>query len=117
MQRRIFLSILAIAFAAIFIANTGQAAAQQNPYCCGYTIDVINLPAACFPLTIVTDWGPGFQQAFTVAGNGQYVDMIPNCPPFPALTFDSVILQPSPTCTQALTWTVNTSCCVQIIIT
>lgn len=117
MQRRIFLSILAIAFIAIFAATTERAAAQQSPYCCAYTIDVIGLPAACFPITIVTDWGPGTQQSFTVTTNGQYVDMIPNCPPYPALMFASVTIAPNPGCTQSIAWTVNTSCCVGIIIT
>lgn len=115
MMRRTFLSMLAIAFVALFAANTERAVAQQDPFCCTYTINVIGLPATCFPFDVETDWG-GILQTFTVPGNGLYVDNIPNCPPFPALPFTSIAINFPPGCAYTPTWTVNTSCCVQIII-
>lgn len=117
MQKRTFLSIMAIAFVAIFVTSSERSTAQQDPNCCNYVIDVDGIDPACFPITITTDWGPGIFKSFTVTSNGVYVDNIPNCPPVPALPFSQVVgLTAAPGCPQPLIWTANLSCCIYILI-
>lgn len=99
MQRRTSLSLLATALVALvmaFVANTQLATAQVNPNCCTYTVDIAGIPPWCFPVTIVTEWGPGITQTFTVAMNGVYIDNIPNCPPPPAFPFNWVSVMGGP---------------------
>lgn len=116
MMRRTFLSTLGamIAFVAMFVANSGHAAAQQDPYCCNYVIDVAGIPAACFPLVVTTVWGGSTTKAYVVTANGISVDGVPNCPPFPALPFTAVAVTSSGGCTVAVAWA--NACCIRIVI-
>jgi len=65
-----------------FAGNTNEAAAQQNPNCCSYFIDVANVPAACFRIQVWTRWGIGVFGPDVIAANGVFAFAVPGaCPP------------------------------------
>jgi len=57
-RKSIFPTIAALCMMLIagVIAQTNRAAAQQNPNCCIYTVDVNGLSPFCFPVRLVTQW-------------------------------------------------------------
>jgi hypothetical protein len=87
------LSMLAAAIAMLMAALPQRAAAQQNLNCCSYSVEITGVAAACFPITIKTQWVPGFTDIINYAANGVYWNPIPApCPPAPAFDWASLNL-------------------------
>lgn len=83
MRRKVFLSALAVMFVTLALSLTAanEAAAQQDPNCCTYILD-INVPASCFPFNIHSFWGSGFPIVGPINANGVTVHSVPGtCPP------------------------------------
>lgn len=75
---------LAVAFITMLGGATNRAYAQQNPNCCDFIVNVSNIPASCFPITIHTTWGGGLTHTVTFTAPGYYSVHLPfNCPPAP----------------------------------
>jgi hypothetical protein len=85
MTRRTLLSTLAAVIVGLVIAFTGtttEVAAQQNPNCCTYFIDVAGVPASCFRIQVWTRWSLGVIGPDVIAANGVFAYPIPGvCPP------------------------------------
>jgi hypothetical protein len=92
------LSAVVIMAAALVLGVTApnMASAQpQNRNCCTFTVDVQGIAAACFPITLVTEWCGAGPFTFTAASNGIFTLPVPGpCPPAPF--FLDVILPPGP---------------------
>lgn len=121
MRLRMFVSLCAIAICTmtVFVATPQQAAAAwNNPNCCGFTVDVRNVPAACFPLQLTTRWNPG-GGTNTIPANGIYTDLpilIGVCPPMPEFLWVSLnggLTMAGQNETKVLK--TNTGCCVTVI--
>jgi hypothetical protein len=130
MTTRAFISVLAAMFALLLLAAPERAAAQQNPNCCSYSVEIIGVPATCFPITLKTQWVPGFTNLINYAANGVYWHPIPApCPPAPAFDWVSPDLGPTQIrlgetrsvviggCCYKITATLNPNFCILIRIT
>jgi hypothetical protein len=96
MTRKTFFAALVaalIGLAAGLTVVTQHASAQQNPNCCSYSVEINGVSAACFPITVKTQWVPGFTDIINYGANGVYWNPIPGpCPPAPPFDWVSLDL-------------------------
>jgi hypothetical protein len=89
MRRSTILSLagaVALALITVLAAGPTRAYAQPNPNCCDFIVNTSNIPASCFPITILTNWSNGAQFPVTVTTPGFRTFTQPfNCPPAPTL--------------------------------
>jgi hypothetical protein len=97
MERRKFLSLISMALMAfaLLFASSQETRAQDNPYCCFYTVDVADLRDHCFPFKILTYWTSG-EAIEVIEKNGVYQFKAPQ--PCPESYFKCVTLDPAQGC-------------------
>jgi len=98
------------------MAAPARVLAQQNRNCCDYIVNTSNIPASCFPITVLTTWNGGIVATVTVTAPGFASFHVPfNCPPSPGFVSATVsgqcCLGVAPNfCTGCLFLDVNITC-------
>jgi len=102
MKRHTILSMLVVMAASCLAVTSGaRRALAQNPDCCDFIVNATNVPAACFPIDITTDWGGLAQTDVITAPGFRTFPITIGCPPAPPLV--SVTMTSTAGC--CLTWT------------
>ena len=118
---RLFSTLAALLTGVVMtLATTTQVAAQQNPDCCIYFVDVQGVSNSCFPFRLWTLWHPsGVLGPIAITSNGTTQHRTPpnNCPPAEIFRGASLAgpLGPWATPSERRVFRVN-DCCLEVSI-